>query len=500
LNVWKRPFGAVVEERCPVKLHELQSEAGCFSCDSSENPAILGVSTDSRSIRPGELFIAIQGFKDDGSAYIENAIQKGAAAVVVHDKLFQGMKGSITVPLCSAPSPRACALLLSRILCGYPASSLRLIGVTGTNGKTTVTYLLEAMLAEAGFSPGVIGTISYRWADNTSTAHNTTPDPVETQKLLSQMRDDGVDQVIMEVSSHALVMDRVFTPDFQYAIFTNLSQDHLDFHHSMDEYFDAKALLFEGLGEDAHAIINLDDSYGRRLIERTRASVCTYGMEEGADLRGHDAELSIEGTSFSINGNRFHTSLVGTHNIYNILASAAAMYAMGYDAALLSKALSGIKGIPGRFERVVQGKNFHVFVDYAHTPDALAHLLEAANALKRGRIITVFGCGGDRDRGKRPKMGRVVEKNSDITIVTSDNPRSEDPVAIIDDIRTGLQGTDYVVIPDRREAIYYAVELAAENDIVLIAGKGHEDYQILGDETIHFDDREVARAAINNLK
>jgi UDP-N-acetylmuramyl-tripeptide synthetase len=483
-----------------MKLHELQRKSGCFSCHSSDNPDIDGISDDSRSIRGGELFIAIQGYRDDGSAYIEDAVAKGAAAVVVHEELFDTMKQSVSVPLCRTPSPRNCALLLSRILYGYPARSLELMGVTGTNGKTTVSYLIEAMLAEAGLSPGVIGTISYRWSGKSITAHNTTPDPIEIQKLLADMRGDGVDNVVMEVSSHALAMNRVYPPDFSYALFTNLSQDHLDFHHTMDDYFDAKALLFEGLSEDAHAIINIDDGYGRQMIERTRATVVTYGMEEEADYRGHDPELSIEGTRFSINDTEFHTSLVGLHNVYNILAAAAVMYAMGFESALLSKALAGVRGIPGRFERVVQGREFHVFVDYAHTPDALAHLLQAANALKRGRIITVFGCGGDRDRGKRPKMGRVVEENTDIAIVTSDNPRSEDPGAIIDDILQGLRKRDHIVIPDRRDAIYRAVGLAREHDIVLIAGKGHEDYQILGDSTIHFDDREVARNAIRDLK
>jgi UDP-N-acetylmuramyl-tripeptide synthetase len=483
-----------------MKLRELQSESGCFSCHTEENPDIRGVSTDSRSIEEGELFIAIQGYRDDGSAYVEDAIGKGAAAVIVHEDQLFNFTGRVSVPLCTAPSPRVCALLLSRVLYGFPARSLNLIGVTGTNGKTTVTYLLEAMLAEAGLSPGVIGTISYRWSGKSITANNTTPDPVEIQKLLADMGEDAVDNVIMEVSSHALAMNRVFPGDFRCAVFTNLSQDHLDFHQSMRAYFDAKALLFEGLGDSAHAVVNLDDDYGKRLVGRTRASVVTYGMEGGADYRGYDPELSIEGSSFSINKNRITTSLVGLHNIYNILAAAAAMYAMGFDGSPISKALGAVKGVPGRFERVGEETDFHVFVDYAHTPDALFHLLQAANALKRGRIITVFGCGGDRDRGKRPKMGRVVEQNSDVAIVTSDNPRSEDPLAIIADIRAGLKSAEPIVIPDRREAIYRAVEIAREHDIVLIAGKGHEDYQILGNRTIHFDDREVARDAIRTFR
>lgn len=482
-----------------MKLRELLSKSDCFKCESPENPEIVGVSTDSRKITEGELFIAIPGYRDDGRRYIEDALVRGAAAVLVDEKVFKEVRGKIDLPVCTASSPRYCALLLSRILYGYPAQSLGLIGVTGTNGKTTVTYLLEAMLKEAGLSPGVIGTISYRWSDQVITAHNTTPDPIEIQKLMADMKADGIDHVIMEVSSHALAMDRVFPPDFEYALFTNLSQDHLDFHKSMDDYFDTKARLFERLGEDGQAIINLDDDYGKRLIERTPASLATYGMEEGADYRGHDPELAIEGTSFSINGERFRTGLVGLHNIYNVLASVALMSRMGFDTDLISRALSRVKEIPGRFERAVEGRCYHVFVDYAHTPDALAHLLEAANSLKGGRIITVFGCGGDRDRGKRPKMGRVVEENSDIAIVTSDNPRTEDPLAIIDDIREGLRRDNHIIIPDRRDAIYRAIELAKKNDIVLIAGKGHEDYQILGEETIHFDDREVTAEAVRDL-
>ena len=482
-----------------MKLRELLSKSDCFKCESPKNPEIVGVSTDSRKITEGELFIAIPGYRDDGRRYIEDALVRGAAAVLVDEKVFKEVRGKIDLPVCTASSPRYCALLLSRIMYGYPAQSLGLIGVTGTNGKTTVTYLLEAMLKEAGLNPGVIGTISYRWSDQVLTAHNTTPDPVEIQKLMADMKADGIDHVIMEVSSHALAMDRVFPPDFEYALFTNLSQDHLDFHKSMDDYFDTKARLFERLGEDGQAIINLDDDYGKRLIGRTTASLVTYGMEEGADYRGHDPALAIEGTSFSINGERFRTGLVGLHNIYNVLASVALMSRMGFDTDLISRALSRVKEIPGRFERAVEGRCYHVFVDYAHTPDALAHLLEAANSLKRGRIITVFGCGGDRDRGKRPKMGRVVEENSDIAIVTSDNPRTEDPLAIIDDIREGLRRDNHIIIPDRRDAIYRAIELAKKNDIVLIAGKGHEDYQILGEETIHFDDREVTAEAVRDL-
>jgi UDP-N-acetylmuramoyl-L-alanyl-D-glutamate--2,6-diaminopimelate ligase len=456
------------------------------------------VSTDSRRTNSGDLFIAIPGYRDDGRRYIEDALAKGAVAIVVDERVGDEVTARVRPPVLETPNPRLCALQLSRVLFDYPAKSLNLIGVTGTNGKTTITYLLEAILKEAGYNPGVIGTVSYRWVGGEVTAHNTTPDPIEIQSLLSRMVGDGVGHAIMEVSSHALAMDRVFPPDYRCAIFTNLSQDHLDFHESMSDYFDAKARLFEGLREGAAAIVNLDDSHVTLLLDRIPSTVrvITYGMDENADYRGHNPELSITGTGFNINDRRYHSGLVGMHNIYNILAAAATGAFLGIDEDILARALEGLRRIPGRFDRAVEDSDFHVFVDYAHTPDALAHLLEAANALKRRRVITVFGCGGDRDRGKRPKMGRVVEENSDIAIVTSDNPRTEDPLSIIEDIKTGLRRDDHLVIPDRREAIYRAIAIARENDIVLIAGKGHENYQILGDRTIHFDDREIARQAV----
>jgi UDP-N-acetylmuramoyl-L-alanyl-D-glutamate--2,6-diaminopimelate ligase len=483
-----------------MRLRELIERCDCIAYGGTGNPDIRGVSTDSRKVGAGHLFIAIQGYREDGRRYIDDALRRGARAVVVDAVLSGEVQTTLSVPVCSSQSPRRAALLLSRILYGYPAESLTLIGVTGTNGKTTITYLLECMLQERGWNPAVIGTVSYRWDGKELKARNTTPDPIEIQELLSRMSAEGVSHVIMEVSSHALAMERVYPPEFHRAIFTNLSQDHLDFHESMEDYFIAKARLFEGLKEDRLAVINLDDEYGTRLMHRTAASKITYGMGEGVDFRGSDPEFSILGTSFRINDRRYRTALVGIHNVYNILAAVACASSLSIEHDEIVRALEVVKRIPGRFERAVEGVDFHVFVDYAHTPDALAHLLEAAGALKTGRIITVFGCGGDRDRGKRPKMARVVEEKSDITIVTSDNPRTEDPLSIIEDIKAGLRRDDHLVIPDRREAIYRAIELAREEDIVLIAGKGHEDYQILGERTIHFDDREVALQAVHDLK
>ncbi len=482
-----------------MKLQQLKDECGCFRFEGRENPDIRMVSTDSRKTKRGDIFIAIEGFRDNGVLYIKDAVKKGARAVVVEEKNLDRAKRAVRVPVCTANSIRRCALLLARILFGYPARAFQLVGVTGTNGKTTVTYLIEAIFKSCGFIPGVIGTISYRWGDTHKKAHNTTPDPVEIHEMLVEMRRGGVSHVVMEVSSHALSMDRVYPTDFDYAIFTNLSQDHLDFHSSMSDYFDEKAKLFEGLEGDKLAIINVDDVYGKKLKSRINAGVVTYGMNRGANYRGHRPALSINGTEFSINGRKFHTTLVGIHNMYNILAAVALARSMGIDWEVTVSALSSLGRVPGRFERVITGKDFHVFVDYAHTPDALSHLLEAANSLKEGRIITVFGCGGDRDRGKRPKMGRVVEKHSDLAIVTSDNPRTEDPLSIIEDIKKGLRADNHEVIPDRREAIYRSIEIARRHDIVLIAGKGHEDYQILKDRTIHFDDREIAAGALKDL-
>jgi len=487
---------AAYEVGIQMKLRKIIERSRCFHCKGKENPEITMVSSDSRNIMKGGLFIAIEGYKDNGLRYIKDAVKKGARAVIVEEKAWNQVAHPAEVALCFTESARDCALYVSRAFYDYPSRFLNLIGITGTNGKTTVTYLIEALLREYGYNPGVIGTISYRYNDVSMTADNTTPDPIALQSLFSEMHGQGVSHVIMEVSSHALAMERVLPGDFDYAVFTNLSQDHLDFHNSMEEYFKAKAKLFQGLEESAGAVINVNDPYGSRLVSMTEAGVVTYGMGSGFDFSCSHHTLSINGTQFTVNETEYHTHLVGIHNIYNVLPVIALAGLLKIDEEYLKQALSKVTNIPGRFERVGGQTDFHVFVDYAHTPDALAHLLDAANTLKKGRIITVFGCGGDRDRNKRPKMGRVVEERSDIAIVTSDNPRTEDPLAIIEDIKEGLSRDNHSIIPDRRSAIYRAIELARKNDIVLIAGKGHEDYQILGDKRIHFDDREIALEAL----
>ena len=477
-------------------MRELIEKCGCISGATPGDPEITMVSTDSRKIERGGLFIAVEGYRDNGVRYIRDAVSRGASAVVMEEKQRdREIPEGENIEICYTESARLAALHLPRVLLEYPSSAFTLAGVTGTNGKTTVTYLLEAILRAWGGNPGVIGTISYRYNDIARKAHNTTPDPVEIQNLFAMMRSGGVTHAVMEVSSHALAMDRVYPPDFDYALFTNLSQDHLDFHGSMEDYFRAKLHLFRELDPGAAAVVNNDDDYGKKIAALARCRVVTYGMHPGCDFIALRPDLSIDGTSVEINEHPLRTSLVGVHNIYNILAATALGITMGVDWETAVRGLNGVTCIPGRFERVPVGRPFNVFVDYAHTPDALTHLLDTAVSLRKNRIITVFGCGGDRDRSKRPIMGRVVEERSDIVIVTSDNPRSEKPEAIISDIEKGLKGKDHIVLPDRREAIFRAVGLAHDEDIVLIAGKGHEDYQILGERTIHFDDREVAMEA-----
>ena len=482
-----------------MKLSTIVDRCDSLSYSGRYDPEITNISSDSRNMKEGGLFIAIEGYRDNGLLYIEDAISRGARAIILEDRFKNQVKSYDEVPFCFTSHARKCALNVSRVFYGNPSRGFTLIGITGTNGKTTITYLIEAILRETGKNPGIMGTISHRFNNITRKAKNTTPDPIDIQSLFYEMKEGGVSHVIMEVSSHALAMDRIEPRDFDFAVFTNLSQDHLDFHGTMEEYFKAKARLFLGLNENASAVINRDDSYGQKLLALIKGNVLTYGIIKKSDYMGRIDSLSIQGTKYTINGTEYSTRLVGEHNVYNILAAHSLAKALEIDDETIGRAISGIKSIPGRFERVTFGKGYHVFVDYAHTPDALDHLLDAANVLKKGRIITVFGCGGDRDRGKRPKMGSIVERKSDIAIVTSDNPRTEDPAAIIEDIKEGLEGKNYMIIPDRKEAIYMAVELAQKKDIVLIAGKGHEDCQILKEETIHFDDREVVLQAIEEL-
>lgn len=472
---------------------------------------ITDVTDDSRQVKPGCLFVAVKGERVDGHDYVQTALKAGASAVVTQATLSSGSAPMVRV----ADSRRALGVLGS-LFHHSPSSRMRMIGVTGTNGKTTTTYVCKALFEAVGRRVGLIGTVAYQIGTRTIPASHTTPGAIELQHLLSQMVEAGLDAAVMEVSSHALALDRTSGCEFDVAVFTNLTQDHLDFHADMEDYFQAKLRLFTGLTltgkkEPKRAIVNLDDPRGAKVAAACSVPVWTYALGSPADLKAERVRLSLAGTTFSAVTPAgecvIDSRLVGEHNVYNLLAAIGVALHEGISLEQIRDGIRHVKNIPGRFERVDAGQEFAVVVDYAHTEDALVRLLTAAQALKTGRIITVFGCGGDRDRGKRPKMGRAAVQYSDVVVLTSDNPRTEDPQAILREVEVGVReglerrsSVRYHMIADRREAIEAAVREAKPGDTVLIAGKGHEDYQIIGTTRHHFDDREVAQAAIQQIR
>ncbi|HMS84924.1 MAG TPA: UDP-N-acetylmuramoyl-L-alanyl-D-glutamate--2,6-diaminopimelate ligase [Nitrospira sp.] len=474
------------------------------------NIAVEGITDDSRAVSKGSLFVAVKGERVDGHQFIPTVVSGGAGSVVAQQPMKTG-----TVPfVCVEDSRKALGLLGSHFY-GDPSSRLRMVGVTGTNGKTTTTYVCKAFLEAVRAQVGLIGTVAYQIGNVIVPAAHTTPGALELQQLLAKMVTHGCTAAVMEVSSHALVQDRTSGCEYDVAVFSNLTQDHLDFHGTMEAYFQAKLRLFTGLigGKKGNkrAIVNVDDSYGLRIVERCPVPVWTYGLKANADLRAEDVRLSLQGTTFTavtpLGNFQIKSHLVGEHNVYNLLAAIGVALHEGATPEQIHHAVTQVTNVPGRFERVMAGQPFTVVVDYAHTEDALIRLLAAAETLKVGRIITVFGCGGDRDRGKRPKMGEAAVRSSDVVILTSDNPRTEDPHAILAQVEQGVAKAlgqrphvQYHKIPDRREAIETAVREARKADMVLIAGKGHEDYQIIGATKHHFDDREVARQAIERLR
>lgn len=472
--------------------------------------AIAAVTDDSRAVKPGTLFLAVKGERVDGHDFVRQAIQAGATAVVAQAEVDAGGATLVRV----GDSRKAVGLIGSRFN-GDPAAGLTMIGVTGTNGKTTTTYLCKALLEQLDRRVGLIGTVAYQIGQETIPASHTTPGALELQALLFKMKHARLDSVVMEVSSHALAMDRTAGCEYDAAVFTNLTQDHLDYHKTMDEYFQAKLKLFTGLGKGKksgqRAILNMDDPRGDQIKAACLVPVWGYAVQQRADLRAEHVRLSMAGTTFTAAtpAGTFvvESRLVGEHNVYNLLGAMGVALHAGATCDQVREAVAQVANVPGRFERVVAGQNFTVVVDYAHTEDALLRLLSAAQALRTNRIITVFGCGGDRDRGKRPKMGRAAVEYSDVVVLTSDNPRTEDPMAILKEVEVGVlealkrrSRVEYHLVADRRDAIGTAVGLAKPGDIVLIAGKGHEDYQIIGTKKFHFDDREVAREAIQQLR
>ena len=463
-----------------------------------ENVEITGLSYNSLTTKQGDMFICIRGEASDGHKYAANAIEKGAVALFCEEKL------NINVPQIIVKDTKRTMAEISAAFYNEPSKELNLVGVTGTNGKTTVTHLIQRIMEENSEKCAIIGTLGYRLSSNSEykEAKHTTPQPPELQHDFRLMADNGIKNVIMEVSSHSLEQRRVGSCDFDGAVFTNLTQDHLDYHITMRNYFKAKAILFENLKKGSFAVINADDEHAKDFLGviPDGVNVLTYGVKNSADVRAKDIDFSIDGAKFTVEfcakTEKLNLHLNGMFSVYNALAAFTAALSMKIDYKTIIKALETTKSVAGRFEIV--SKKPLVIVDYAHTPDGLENVLKAARELtpKTSELICLFGCGGDRDTTKRPKMGKIADELSDKVVVTSDNPRSEDPQLIISDIMTGIKTVDtqrIFVEPDRRNAIKFLKNISNPEDVIVIAGKGHEDYQILKNETIHFDDREEAK-------
>jgi UDP-N-acetylmuramoyl-L-alanyl-D-glutamate--2,6-diaminopimelate ligase len=476
-----------------VTLAEVAAVAGAEVRDDDGRP-LAGGTSDSRSVIPGSVFFCIPGEHDDGHRHAAQAVAAGAAALVVERWL------PLDVPQARVASVRDAIGPMSAVVFGRPADDLTTIGITGTNGKTTCTYLLEAILRDAGLTPGVIGTTGARIAGSPVAIDRTTPEAPDLHRLLARMRGDGVRAVAMEVSSHALAQRRTDGLRFDVAVFTNLSQDHLDFHGTMEAYFDVKARLFTP-ERAALGVVGVDDPYGRRLAGSLAIPVITYAVGSDADLPATDVDVRPDGSSFVVDGVHVRTALRGDFNVANCIAALAAARAIGLDLGPAAAALATVEDVPGRMEVIDGGTGFAVVVDYAHTPDSIRVVLRGARSLAAGRVIVVFGCGGDRDRAKRPSMGAAATSTADLAVITSDNPRTEDPLAIIDEIVPGAaEGRgSYVVEPDRRAAIRLALHEARPGDVLVVAGKGHERVQEIGGSTIPFDDRTVVREELAAL-
>jgi UDP-N-acetylmuramoyl-L-alanyl-D-glutamate--2,6-diaminopimelate ligase len=466
--------------------------------------AVTGIAYDSRAVARGDIFVALKGQHADGTAFTREAIERGAAAIVSE----QEQPPDVDVPWTAVQNARLALALLSVAFYRDPAREMRTVGVTGTNGKTTTAYLLASIFEAAGVRCGLLGTVAYRVGPSPGDvreATRTTPEAPDVQRLLREMVDHGCGACAMEVSSHALSLRRVDGMTFAAAVFTNLTRDHLDFHADMDDYFRAKRRLFEMLPRNAPSLLNVDDPRGAALADAGGRPV-TFAIGKPADITPGPLSFSLDGLKFDVRTPRgtfcARSPLVGRPNVYNILAAVSTAVALDLPFDAIERGVSALRGVPGRFEIVSEGNDVTVVVDYAHTDDALKNLLETARPLAKGRLITVFGCGGDRDRTKRPLMGAVAGSRSDVIVITSDNPRSEDPDRIIDEILRGItpdtrhEEMRLLTIPDRREAIEKAIGLARPGDLVLIAGKGHEKYQVIGSRTLPFDDVAVAREAL----
>jgi UDP-N-acetylmuramoyl-L-alanyl-D-glutamate--2,6-diaminopimelate ligase len=504
----------------PVKMRELVSCLPVKEVVGDPAVEVRGIAYHSREVADGFLFAAIRGLQEDGRRFIPEALSRGARSLLIDEPLENSKVVQVVVP-----NIREALARISATFYGDPSSFMTLVGITGTNGKTTATYLIESILEEGGKRVGVMGTVNYRFQGHVQPAPTTTPESLDLQRNLRAMVDGGVTHAVLEVSSHALEMQRVRACDFDVVLFTNLTRDHLDYHGSMENYFQAKQLLFtQYLGEskkkEHFAVINLDDPKGEELSRIAHGSPIGYGVDKRGEVWPERFEESPEGLRARVHTPRgsfdLISSLIGKHNLYNILAAVTVGEVLRLPQKTIAAGIARLIRVPGRLERVPGGDGIRVFVDYAHTGDALARALETLKGSRSGRLIVVFGCGGDRDRGKRPVMGRVAALGSHLAVLTSDNPRTEDPLKIIEEVERGIRETGrkkypagdlpaswkdsgYLVIPDRREAIHLAIRAARPGDAVLIAGKGHEDYQIVGRKKFHFDDREEAAAALDSV-
>lgn len=484
-------------------LRELAEKIPGAVITGNPEAAIEGVSYDSRQVKPGDLFVALRGEKTDGALFAAQAVAAGAAACAAES----GLEPDAGVPVVAVDDARRFLADASRILFDDPASRIRLAAITGTNGKTTTALLMDSIFRNAGLRSCLSGTLGMRIGDRPFPSAHTTPEASDLTSFMRQAEQAGCTHGSLEVSSHALVLKRVYGMHFEVAVFSNLTPEHLDFHHEMEEYYKAKRILFtpEGANRIRAAVINTDDPYGRRLASEVEMPVLSYGFGPSAGIRVRESRLGLDGTRLLLatpSGDLFlDTRLVGRPNIYNIMAAAGAALSLGIDLECIRKGVESLQGVPGRLELVTAGQDFTVIVDYAHTPDALEKLLETVHQLTTGHIVTVFGCGGDRDRRKRPLMGEIAARQSDVVVATSDNPRSEDPRRILAEIEPGLMRgpASYQLNVDRRAAIRSALSLARRGDVVVIAGKGHEDYQIIGSQTFPFDDRAVALEFIHQL-
>jgi UDP-N-acetylmuramyl-tripeptide synthetases len=457
---------------------------------------IRGICYDSRKSKEGSMFVAIKGFKSDGADYICDAVERGAVAVLVDS----GISIDKDITVIKVENTRKSLAKIASNYYGDPSKQLFLIGVTGTNGKTSVTYMIKSILESQNNKVGLIGTIQNMIGDKVYPTERTTPESLDLQRYLRLMVDEGVKYVVMEVSSHSLALNRVDECDFDIAVFTNLTQDHLDFHKTMDDYANAKAKLFR-MAKIA-CVINIDDDYSSLIIENSNAKVVTYGIKDYAYIMAKDIKNDIKGAKYTVQIEDIKSDIAlkipGLFSVYNSLAAISVAFILGIPLQSVKMALKDVK-IKGRFEVLDIDAPYNVVIDYAHTPDGLENLMKAFDEYDTGRKILLFGCGGDRDKGKRPKMGEVAGRYADFVIITSDNPRSEDPMEIISEIEAGIKNTKcpYKIVENRREAIKYALSIAKDNDIVILAGKGHETYQVLKDGVIDFDEREIVKEILD---